>query len=261
VAIEVEDLRMIFESLREESKRDRLLILGDALVHVQPEHLSQIAASARFTLASEPSQLDPFTLGAALGYGRTETLDVNGRASLAVDLHMPPAADLEEAYDCVIDAGVLFWCSDPAAALRSILTMVKTGGMIIHICAVSGHYGRGYYNIHPLLFEDFYLTNGCQFRLATYRTKFRPRRFLRRAAALLRLESTVTRSERPGNVYLAESTLNRISFAPRYREPMESTIIPNNVLGVFAFRKVRRQPIAMPVRSAPFDPEESPSQE
>jgi hypothetical protein len=254
VAIEYEDLRTILETLRDQTTRERLLVLGDALVHVDPGQLTTLAAETGFALASAAvPRLDPFTLGDALGFARTETLDVNGRASIELDLHAPPPSELIEAYDCLIDAGVLFWCSDPGAALRSILAMVKVGGTVIHICAVSGHYGRGYYNVHPLLFEDFYLGNACEFRLATYRPKFRPRGILRMFARLARLENEVSRSTEPGGVYLADSTLNRISFAPRYREPVESNIVPNNVLGVFVFRKLRSGPIAMPVRTSPYE--------
>jgi hypothetical protein len=256
VAIEYEDLRTILETVRDETARKRLLVLGDALVHVEPQELTALASETGFQLASTPDRLDPFTLGDALGFARTETLDVNGRASIDLDLHAPPPPELAEAYDCLIDAGVLFWCSDPGAALRSILTMVNVGGTIIHICAVSGHYGRGYYNVHPLLFEDFYLGNGCEFRVATYRPKFRPRGLLRQLARLARWENEVTRSEQAGDVYLAESTLNRIGFAPRYRAPVESNIVPNNVLGVFVFRKVRSGPIVMPLRTSPYEPDD-----
>jgi hypothetical protein len=253
VAIEYEDLRTILEALRDQAARDRLLILGDALIHVDPGQLAALATKSGFELATTPSRLDPFTLGDALGFARTETLDVNGRASIDLDLHAPPPSELVEAYDCVIDAGVLFWCSDPGAALRSILAMVKQGGTIIHICAVSGHYGRGYYNVHPLLFEDFYLRNGCEFELATYRPKFRPRPPFGRLARLARLKNKVSRSTQPGDVYLADSTRTRISFAPRYRAPVESNIVPNNVLGVLVFRKLRSGPIVMPLRSSPYE--------
>jgi hypothetical protein len=252
VAIEYEDLRTILEALRDQAVRDRLLILGDALIHVDPGQLAKLAAKSGFELASTPSHLDPFTLGNALGYAKTETLDVNGHASIELDLHAPTPPELVEAYDCLIDAGVLFWCSDPGAALRSILSMVKAGGTIIHVCAVSGHYGRGYYNVHPLLFEDFYLGNDCEFVVATYRPKFRPRGLLRRVAQLAGWKNEVSKSTRPGDVYLAESTLNRISFAPRYREPVESNVVPNNVLGVFVFRKLRSGPIVMPLRTSPY---------
>jgi hypothetical protein len=161
MAIERDDLLTILEVLREQPRRERLLVLGEALVQLQPPELRRIARQAAFPLATVPDQLDPFTLGAALGFERTDTLDVNGRASLDIDLHQTPSAALRDAYDCIIDAGVLFWCSDPGAALRSILTMTRVGGTVAHISAVSGFYGRGYYNVHPLLLEDFYLQNGC----------------------------------------------------------------------------------------------------
>jgi hypothetical protein len=253
VAIEREDLVTILEVLRERTERGRLLVLGDALVHVRPDELSAIAAQTGFSLASLPDRLDPFTLGAAFGFERTDTLDVNGHASLELDLHQHPPEELHGAYDCVIDAGVLFWCSDPGAALRSILTMTRPGGVIAHICAVSGYYGRGYYNVHPLLFEDFYQGNGCEFLTTTYRPRFRSRGIAGYALRALGIKSRLTRSLSPGRVYLQAAWPHRITFGPRYRQPVEPAMVPNNVLGVFVFEKHGTGPIRMPLRSAPYD--------
>jgi hypothetical protein len=253
MAIERDDLLTILEVLRGRPGRGRLLILGDALIHFDTGELTRIADRAGFLLASVPGRLDPFTLGAALGFERTDTLDVNGRASLELDLHEVPDAPLHGAFDCIIDAGVLFWCSDPGAALRTILVMTHEGGTIAHVSAVSGYYGRGYYNIHPLLLEDFYLRNGCEFALATYRPRFRPRgvmRYLRRA---LGNANVLTRSDSPGQVYLQDSAPNRITFGPSYREPVEAAMVPNNVLGVFVFIKGKAEAIRMPLRSTAYD--------
>ena len=258
MALERDDLRTILEVLRSQPRRDRLLILGDVTIHVSPRELDQIAASTGFSLSERPDQLDPFSLGRAMGFGRTETLDVNGRASLNIDLHQIPAQNLLGAFDCVIDAGVLFWCSDPGAALRSILSMTRVGGTIVHVCAVSGHFGRGYYNVHPLLFEDFYLSNGCEFAATTYRPKFRPRRVARLVAAALGVRNRLTRSDAPGQVYLSTSLPHKITFASTYHRPVEANMVPNNVLGVFAFTKQRDSDIQMPVRSSAYSPAERP---
>lgn len=256
MAIEFEDLRSILLVLRESARRESLLILGDAAVFVDPAAYERLAASLGYPLTFTPDRLDPFTLGASLGFARTETLDVNEKASLTVDLHQDVPDDLVEAFDCLIDAGVLFWCFDPASALRNILRMVRPDGLIVHITAVSGHYGRGYYNIHPLVLEDFYLSNRCEFVRSSFRTKFRLGGLLGRLASRLGLENTVTLHHRPGHVYLAESRLNRLSFAPRYRAPFERNMIPNNVLGVFVFRKLAGGEITFPIRTSAFDASE-----
>ena len=57
----------------------------------------------------------------------------------------------------------------------------------------------------------------------------------------------------PGRVYLQEVTRHRISFGPRYREPAEAALIPNNVLGVFIFAKRQAQAIRMPLRSTAYE--------
>jgi len=256
VAIELEDLRSIFLALRETNRHESLLILGDATIFVDPATYEQLAAGAGYSLSFVPDQLDPFTLGASLGFARTETLDVNERASLTVDLNRDVPEELVEAFDCLIDAGVLFWCFDPAAALRNILRMVRPGGTIVHITAVSGHYGRGYYNIHPLLLEDFYLSNGCQFVQSSFRTKFRFAGLLGKLFALLGFENTVTYNREPGHVYVARSRLNRLGFAPRFRAPFEPNMIPNNVLGVFVFRRLASGEAVVPIRTRPFDESE-----
>ena len=106
MAIERDDMLTILEVLRARPGRDRLLILGDAIVHFSATELGRIANESDFPLATVPPELDPLTLGGALGFERTDTLDVNGRASIAMDLHGVPSPDLHGLYDCIIDAGV-----------------------------------------------------------------------------------------------------------------------------------------------------------
>ena len=233
-------------------RRESLLVLGDAVIHVDAAELRRIAADEGFELAPLAGPLDPFTLGSALGFARTQTLDANGRASITLDLHQEPPAELHAAFDCVIDAGVLFWCSDPGAALRSIYTLTRPGGLAIHICALTGHYGRGYYDVHPLLFEDFYLENDCTLLEWTARTKPRARGLARLLPVRLRPGSTVSRSERPGSVYLERADARRIEFGNAYPPGGEPNVVPNNVLGVYVFRKNGDAPPRMPVRTEPY---------
>jgi hypothetical protein len=217
-------------------------------VHCDGPTLQQLADERGYPLATPPARLDAVSLGSSLGFQRVETLDIAGGASLQLNLHDEPPAELVDGFDCVIDAGVLFWCSDPGAALRTILRMARVGGVIAHITAVSGHYGRGYWDVHPRLFEDFYLRNGCEFIESSVRTKFRARGVTDRVAAQLGLrENTTSVTREPGNVYLAESRPTRIAFARRQSHRGEPNMIPNNVVGLFVFRKLREVPITMPV--------------
>jgi hypothetical protein len=248
MGLEREDLRTLLGVLGRLERREALLVLGDAVVHCDGPGLVDLAAGQGYEVATPPAQLDPLSLGKALGFARTETLDVGGGATIHMNLHDDPPPALAGAFDCVIDGGVLFWCSDPGAALRTTLRMTRIGGLIAHITAVSGHYGRGYWDVHPRLLEDFYLQNGCEFIESTARTKYRARRLDERIATRLgRRENTTTVSRKPGNVFLAESAPNRIAFGDRQANGGEPNMIPNNVVGVFVVRKLRDVEIAMPV--------------
>jgi SAM-dependent methyltransferase len=173
MAFEYEDLRTILPALATLEHKRELLVLGDATFHVGPSAYASLAAEANIELAFVPSNLDPSSFGESLGFKQTETLDANGKASINANLNEEVAPELAGRFDCVIDAGVLFWCFDPAAVFRNVLRMTRPGGIIAHITAISGHYGRGYYNVHPLAFEDFYLLNGCRYLGASFRPKFR----------------------------------------------------------------------------------------
>jgi len=256
MGIEKEDLRSILNALKDTGSREGLVVLGDAKIHCDPETYFKLAQVLGFQLAFEPTHLDAGTLGASLGFHRTETLDVNGKASLNVNLHEELQSDLIEKFDCLIDAGVLFSCFDPASVLRNITKMVKPGGLIIHITAVSGHYGRGYYNIHPLVLEDFYLSNNCEFVQSSFRTKFRPQGFIGSLLSIFRVRNKTSVNLRSGNVYLFESRINSISFRDAYKHPVESNMVPNNVIGVFIFRKLCSGVITMPVRMTPYKKDE-----
>src|SRR4051812_29999451 len=113
MGFEREDLRGILGALMGLERRDALLVLGDAVVHCDGPTLQQLANERAYPLAPPAARLDAMSLGSALGFQRVETLDIAGGASVQLNLHDDPPPDLVDAFDCVIDAGVLFWCSDP----------------------------------------------------------------------------------------------------------------------------------------------------
>jgi hypothetical protein len=93
---------------------------------------------------------------------RADTVDISGNPSIRLDLQGPVPREFEDQFDMIIDAGTLFWCFDVSAVLENCLRMLRDRGTIAHVCALTGHFGRGYYNIHPKLFRDFYLQNGFE---------------------------------------------------------------------------------------------------
>jgi SAM-dependent methyltransferase len=213
-----------------------MLVLGDAVLHFDVTELRRIAADEGFQLGPFDSAFDRFALSSAMGFASMQDLDVNGETGLTIDLNLPVSEDLVGAYDCVFDAGVLCACSDPGAAIRNIFQMTRPGGLIIHICALTGYYGRVYYDIHPRLFEDFYRINGAELIEWSARAKYTPHGplapFLRRL-----IRNKISRYERPGNVFLADAGPGRISWGKSLKSSGEPNVLPNNAVGVYAFRK------------------------
>ena len=139
MGLETEDLRAVLGLLPRLERREDLLVLGDAQIHTDAAGLAALARETGFQAAEPPARLDALSLGSWLGFARTRTLDVASGTSITLNLHEPAPAELHGVFDCVLDAGVLFWCSDPGAALRTILAMTRTGGIVVHISALSGH--------------------------------------------------------------------------------------------------------------------------
>lgn len=245
MGIEYQDMHAILRVLKREtlSSPGKLLILGDAVIHFTPRELQDLAMQEGVELRTLPESLTPFSLGTSLGFTKVDTLDINGKASINCDLQNPLPDELLGQYDLVIDAGVLFWCFEPGGVLKNIFRLTKVNGLIFHITALSGYYGRGYYNIHPRLFEDFYLSNQCVFIQSSVRVK--PRltgweRLNRRLASLLRLaaqsETGVSYTGSPGAIYLGQAQRYHMEFS-KTLPAFEPDIIPNNVVSTFACRK------------------------
>ncbi len=213
----------------------KLLILGDAVIHFTSEALRKLADQMEFKLSGLPEALTPHTLGVALGFSSVDTLDVNGAASITLDLQEPLPEEMIGKYDMVVDAGVLFWCFEPGTVLKNIFRLAASGGLIFHITALTGYFGRGYYNIHPRLLEDFYQVNCCVFIESSFRTK--PRfNWIQRAVRLLRGGSGVTYVESPGSIYLSKASRDLIEFK-KSMSSSEVGMIPNNVVSTFSCRK------------------------
>ncbi len=245
MGIEYQDAHALLRLLKREMPvpSGRLLILGDAVIHFTPKAFQELADQMGFRLTGSPKVLTPYTLGAALGFSSVDTLDVNGKASINRDLQEPLPEELIGKYDMVVDAGVLFWCFEPGVVLKNIFRLATSGGLIFHITALTGYFGRGYYNIHPRLFEDFYLANQCAFIESSYRTKPRLNwyqstvRSLRGKLGLTeRGVCGVTYVESPGSVYLGNASRELVEFKESLSKP-ESDMIPNNVVSTFSCRK------------------------
>lgn len=257
MGIELEDMRAVLRALKLTGilPSGRMLVLGSAIIHFGGVDLKRLASQEEVDLKKAPPEILTLKgLGGCLGFNNVETLDINGLTTITHDLTLPLPKELIEQFDLVVDAGVLFWVSDPGRALSNIFHLCSTGGIIVHITAVSGYYGRGYWNIHPRLFEDFYLsTNAAKFLLCSYRCK--PRERKRNCFALLtkiaiRL-NLIKRSKNTtwyyvrGHIYLSNAKRKSISFSPA-TAPHEADMIPNNVIGTFGFQKLLTSITSMP---------------
>jgi hypothetical protein len=117
--------------------------------------------------------------------------------------------------------------------------LAKEDALIIHITGVCGFYGRCYYSIHPLLFEDFYLGNSCQYVVASYFARPKNISLIRKVKRWLKWSKPtedVTYSYRAGNVFLGTSGARALAFTAKLLVP-ESDIVPNNAVGTLIFKK------------------------
>lgn len=247
MGIEYQDLHALIGVLNRDGAptSGRLLILGDAVIHFDSTSLKKLAELHGFKLSEVPETLEAHSLGKALGFSSVETLDLNGKASISLDLQEPLPEALVGRYNLVIDAGVLFWCFNPGLVLKNVYRFAAPGAVIFHITALTGFYGRGYYNIHPQVLEAFYLANKCEFLQATYRVK--PR--LRMLGGLIDLLKTklnhvkretygVSKADISGAIYLGKAVRTHIEFQSQFHRP-EPDMIPNNVVSTFACRKTK----------------------
>ena len=138
--------------------------------------------------------------------------------------------------------------------------MLKPDGRVVHITAVSGFYGRGYYyNVHPRLFEDFYALNECRFILAAYRSRAARPTLLRRALRSLRRSLHLTSGQAPasdgvlgrrisdyGHVYLGGRGRSFFEFSTT-PQSIQPAFIPTEIVGVIAFQKGAHRPSRAPV--------------
>jgi hypothetical protein len=257
MGIEYQDMQAVLRVLKHEmpTPSGKLLILGDAVIHFTPMALQDLANRIGFKLFVElPDVLTPHALGVALGFSSVDTLDVNGKASINLDLQGPLPESLIGKYDMVVDAGVLFWCFEPGAVLKNIFRLAASGALIFHITALTGYFGRGYYNIHPRLLEDFYLSNNCDFIESSFRTK--PwlkwhrqafRYLIEKLGLIERGGAGVTFVRNPGSIYLEYASRYLIGFK-RTKSIPELDIIPNNVVFTFSCRKTKAIEPSVPMQ-------------
>jgi hypothetical protein len=90
-----------------------------------------------------------------LGAREVSALDAAGYegAKILHDLDQPVPRELHEAFDCVIDGGLLEHVFNFPTAIRSYMQMTKLGGHLIINTPASNMCGHGFYQFSPELFH------------------------------------------------------------------------------------------------------------
>lgn len=167
VAIELSDLIEIMTWISDipEQNRNRLLFIGDTKFYVANSDLKQIAHGLEINISDSTDPISAKNFGHIFGFRRTDTLGLEGECTINFDLMSELPGELLSQFDLIIDAGVLFWTFNPGTAIANLSKMVSETGQIVHITALTGHFGAAYFNIHPKFFTDFYSLN--EFELLT----------------------------------------------------------------------------------------------
>jgi hypothetical protein len=182
------------------------------------------------------------------GLARAETIDIAGDPSIRLDLQGRLPSELGGQFDVVIDAGTLFWCFDVAAVLENCLTMLKDCGDIIHVCALTGHFGRGYYNIHPKLFRDFYEQNGFEIFATEIRVHKQMSRLARLQKKLWEWKGRSIGNYLPVNkdaLFLKNADFVSMEFTSE--TATEAPMLPNDALFLCAARRDQRVAFVRPI--------------
>lgn len=107
----------------------------------------------------------------ALGGGRYETIDANGKASILHDLNLP-LPDLEP-FDLVTNAGTTEHVFDQARCWTSIHDLAKPQGYIFAEQPCYGYPDHGFYCLQPTFFKD--LARHNDYRIECFRVDETPR--------------------------------------------------------------------------------------
>lgn len=186
----------------------------------------------------------------AYDLGRVETVDALGTPSIRLDLQSPVPSILHDQFDMVIDAGTLFWCFDVAAVLKNCLAMLKDRGVVIHVCALTGHFGRGYYNLHPKLFRDFYVSNGFEIISAEVRVHKQTSRLAMWQKKMSEWRGRVVGEFRqiPERAFFLKDA-DFVSMEFTEEVAASAPMLPNDALFLFAARRVHRSEFVRPLPS------------
>jgi hypothetical protein len=247
VALESVDLRalMLVTSALPAHERGDVLFLGRPRLFFDWLQVRIVAAEFGVSLdESGDAPLTPHSLAFALGFSRVLTVGLDADTDLHLDLTGTMPTELVGRFTIVVDAGVLYWCFDPGMALRNIRSMVREGGSIVHVTAITGFLGRGYYAIQPRVLFAFYEANGGVCCHAVWRP--RPRRNIRKVVRRLLRKSRIDtgRGATPmtsGDFFWGRTHVFGHPGFHANAKMRATRRIPNDVLGTYVFKVIGGQ--------------------
>ena len=256
MAIEIQDIKSILSAIKcsPNIRLNRCLILGDAKIYPTYGQIKKYANSINFKLIeSAVEELDAISFGKCLGFSIVETLDINDQATIQQDLTKEIDKMLLDKYDLIIDAGVLFYCFEPGLALKNVYRMLRNEALVVHITAITGFFGRAYYNIHPRVLIDFYNLNGGEFlnfdlRARPYNLRISNliisvfNKLFKNYFSNTFVDLSHTKKANRNFIYYYDSIFAKLVFS-NVELMVERRRINNNSLGTFAFNVIKKDSV------------------
>ncbi|CAM8386593.1 hypothetical protein MCEET85_00851 [Candidatus Methylopumilus planktonicus] len=237
---------IIKELIKAKPKTHKLLFLGDVkILFSQQEFLNltnKLGFSAKHKALEMNEEFSAHSFGNSLGFSVVNTLDINGKADYKIDITKKIPQHFIGKYDFIIDCGVLFYCFNPGMALCNLARITSKNGRVIHITAITGHYGRGLYCIHPFTLINFYKKNNFEHVSSYYRKKTDLHligfccQYIK--AGLIKFISYFLPNK---FFFFTKNHKLLIDFELNFIEG-SSNFIPNNVVGILIFKKSNKAP-------------------
>lgn len=109
----------------------------------------------------DDAPIDDQAFFAALGVDSLTSIDAVDIDSPTMigDLSKPLPAELDGAFDVVLDSGTMEHIANFSACLENACRLVKVGGFVIHSIPSTNFLDHGYFSVSPIFYVDFFAVN------------------------------------------------------------------------------------------------------
>lgn len=87
-----------------------------------------------------------------LGLGELQTLD-------AAELNGPVPSELIGRFGLIVDGGAMEHVFDLRQGMQNTAELLRTGGRVVHVSPVNNHVNRGFVQLSPTFYHDYYSEN------------------------------------------------------------------------------------------------------